>query len=91
VRCVSKPFSGENWTPAADACAFASSLSEIASGAAESGFVARRSLTLQSRLSFDVVASLMGYPFQLLAGVASVEISVFVARMEAAKQSGKWE
>jgi hypothetical protein len=88
-----------------DLSAFASLLSEIAIGAAGGSpvpggipeFVSRmtdegRSAEFPPRLSFvDIVARLEKNRFQILAGVDSEEVSAFVAWVESAEQSGKWE
>jgi serine/threonine protein kinase len=100
-----EPFSGEEWTPTADVCAFASLLSEIAIGAAAESavpgcvptFVSRmiedsQSPESRSRVSFaDVVERLKQNRFEILAGVDSEEVSAFVSRVESAERSGEWK
>jgi hypothetical protein len=100
-----EPFSGEKWAPAADVCAFASLLSEIAIGppgappvpARVPEFVSRmmedgRSPESQRRLSFvDIVELLKENRFEIVAGVDSEEVAAFLARVESAEQSGNGE
>jgi hypothetical protein len=51
-----------------------------------------RSSESQCRLSFvAIVKRLKENRFEIVAGVDSVEISAFVARVESAEQSGNWE
>jgi hypothetical protein len=51
-----------------------------------------RSPECQCRLSFvDIANRLNTIPLEILAGVDSEEVSVFIARVESAEQSGNWE
>jgi hypothetical protein len=100
-----EPFSGEKWTLLADLLGFASLLSEIAIGAARALpvptgvplFVSRmieevRLPESQCRLSFvDIIEDLKENRFEIVAGVDSEEVSAFVAPVESAEQSGRWE
>jgi serine/threonine protein kinase len=87
------PFSGEWWSPAADVCAFASLLSEIAVGrlGAQPGAVPpipdfvsaiieeRRSPSTTAVRSFaDLLQSLRAIDFANLAGLDSAEVCIFV-------------
>jgi serine/threonine protein kinase len=95
------PFSGANWSPSADVCAFTSLLSEIAVGGAairSIGGVDRRPIPefvwriIEEGQSFvDIVDRLKANRFEILGGVDSEEVSAFVALVESAEQSKKWD
>jgi serine/threonine protein kinase len=95
-----EPFAGEGWSPAADVCAFAAILSEIAVGrpGAQPGaappipaFVSAiieggRSPSLTTKRSFaDILQSLRANGFAILAGVDSAEVCAFVNSVESSE------
>jgi serine/threonine protein kinase len=92
-----EPFSGTEWTPAADVSAFASLLVEIATGASGASrasaavpeFVSRMIEDAQSFV--DIVERLKANRFEIMAGVDCEEVSAFVTSVESAEQSGQWE
>jgi serine/threonine protein kinase len=101
-----EPSSGEGWSPAADVCAFASRLLEIAVGrsGAQPGtappipaFVSARIEGGRARSptavrSFaDILQSLQADGFAILAGVDSAEVCAFVDSVESSEQGAKME
>jgi hypothetical protein len=101
-----EPFSGEGWSPAADVCAFAFLLSEIAvarpgaqPGAAPPipAFVSARIEEGRSpsptavRSFADLLQSLRANGFAILAGFDSAEVCAFVESVESSEQGAKWE
>jgi hypothetical protein len=103
---AAEPFSGEGWSPAADVCAFASLLFEIAVGrpGAQPGaappvpaFVSaiieegRSSSPTPKRSFADILQSLRADGFAILAGVDSAEVSAFVDSVESSEQGAKRE
>jgi serine/threonine protein kinase len=87
-----EPFSGEEWTPAADISAFASLLAEIAIGAsgvsgvsaAVSKFISR--MIEGERTFVDIVKDLKANGFRIMAGVDYEEVSGFVTWVESTEQ-----
>jgi serine/threonine protein kinase len=101
-----EPFSGEEWSPAADVCAFLSLLFEIAVGrpGAQPGaappipaFVSARIEEVRSpsrtavRSFADMLESLQANGFAILAGVDSAEVCAFVDLVESSEQCAKRE
>jgi serine/threonine protein kinase len=103
---ATEPFAGEGWGPAADVCAFASFLSDIAVGCpgAQPGpappipaFVSAiiegaQSPSPTARRSFaTILQSLRANGFAILAGVDSAEVCAFVESVESSEQGAKRE
>jgi serine/threonine protein kinase len=101
-----EPFAGEGWSPAADVCAFASLLSEIAVGRPDAPLRAAppvpafvsviiekgRSPSPTTKRSFaDILQSLRADGFAILAGVDSAEVCSFVEWVESFEQGAKRE
>jgi serine/threonine protein kinase len=103
---AAEPFSGEGWTPAADVCAFASLLSEIAVGrpgaqpgaaAPVSAFVSAiieggQSPSPTAKRSFaDLLQNMRANGFAILGGVDAAEVCVFVDSVESSERGAKRE